>query len=130
MLISAFGSRDTTAGPYDSSLMVRHFLPLLISAVLSACAGSPLNGACTPQRDTLGRISRSHAAVAEFKRLNPCPANGGRSGPCPGYVVDHVIPLCNCGADEPGNMQWQTIADAKAKDRRERQICSAPSSST
>jgi 5-methylcytosine-specific restriction endonuclease McrA len=50
---------------------------------------------------------------------NPCPATGRTSGACPGYVVDHIVPLKRGGADEPANMQWQTDADAKAKDRIE-----------
>jgi hypothetical protein len=33
--------------------------------------------------------------------------------------VDHVAPLKRGGADDPSNMQWQTIEDAKAKDRSE-----------
>jgi hypothetical protein len=41
------------------------------------------------------------------------------SGACPGYLVDHIVPLKRGGADEPGNMQWQTVAEAKAKDRIE-----------
>jgi hypothetical protein len=31
-------------------------------------------------------------------------------------VVDHVVALKRGGEDAPANMQWQTIADAKAKD--------------
>ncbi|HET7815072.1 MAG TPA: HNH endonuclease signature motif containing protein [Candidatus Baltobacteraceae bacterium] len=42
----------------------------------------------------------------------------------PGYVIDHVIPLACGGADAPANMQWQTKADAKAKDKWERKGCS------
>ena len=38
----------------------------------------------------------------------------------PGYVIDHVKPLECGGADDPANMQWQTIADGKAKDKTER----------
>jgi len=34
-------------------------------------------------------------------------------------VVDHVVPLKRGGADAPANMQWQTTAEAKAKDRIE-----------
>ena len=46
-------------------------------------------------------------------------------GACPGYVVDHVKPLCAGGADAPANMQWQTVQDGKAKDRDERRLCAA-----
>jgi hypothetical protein len=35
-------------------------------------------------------------------------------------VIDHVNPLECGGADAPFNMQWQTIADGKAKDKTER----------
>jgi hypothetical protein len=66
---------------------------------------------------------RDSAARAEFQRQNPCPANGQRRGPCPGYVVDHIVPLACGGADTSSNMQWQTEADGKAKDRWERQGC-------
>lgn len=67
--------------------------------------------------------SRSATAKAEFQRTTPCPATGQRRGKCPGYVIDHVDPLCNYGADRPANMQWQTVGDAKIKDREERRLC-------
>lgn len=70
-------------------------------------------------RDTNGRIARSESAKNDFKRSNPCPATGKPSGPCPGYVIDHVTPLKRGGTDSPSNMQWQTIQEAKAKDRWE-----------
>ena len=35
------------------------------------------------------------------------------------YVVDHIVPLKRGGADTPANMQWQTEAAAKAKDKWE-----------
>lgn len=85
-------------------------LPTIFVAVLSALCISTLPAT------TL----RSSSAKAEFKREHLCPANGHRSGPCPGYVIDHIVPLSCNGADAPSNMQWQTIADAKAKDRWER----------
>jgi len=34
--------------------------------------------------------------------------------------VDHFVPLAKGGADSPSNMQWQTIAAAKAEDKWER----------
>jgi hypothetical protein len=35
-------------------------------------------------------------------------------------VIDHINPLECGGADAPFNMQWQTIAEGKAKDRLEK----------
>jgi hypothetical protein len=66
---------------------------------------------------------RSHAAIAAFKREHPCPSNGKTRGACPGFVIDHVKPLACGGPDAPSNMQWQTVADAKAKDKEELKEC-------
>lgn len=71
---------------------------------------------------------RSSAAKAEFKRQQPCPATSSSRGPCPGHVVDHVVPLCAGGADHASNMQWQTAAEAKTKDRAEIAQCRTKSS--
>lgn len=68
-------------------------------------------------------LARDAKAVRAFKNLHPCPATQKASGPCPGYVVDHVAPLACGGPDHPDNMQWQTVADAKAKDKWERKPC-------
>ena len=45
----------------------------------------------------------------------------GRSG----HIVDHIIPLACGGPDTPENMQWQTVEEAKAKDKIERKECVA-----
>lgn len=67
---------------------------------------------------------RSSVHTRAFQRENPCPANGLRRRKCPGYVIDHVQPLCAGGADNPRtNMQWQTVEEAKVKDREERKLC-------
>jgi hypothetical protein len=73
----------------------------------------------TCARNAWGRIKRNPEARRAFQKSNPCPSTGKRSGGCSGYVVDHVKPLKRGGADAPSNMQWQTKADAKAKDRIE-----------
>ena len=65
-------------------------------------------------RNSHGRVARGEKATAAFKKRSGYPH--GR----PGYVIDHVVPLSRGGSDSPGNMQWQTKADAKAKDRWER----------
>jgi hypothetical protein len=58
-------------------------------------------------------------ARAQFMRMHPCPATGRHRGPCPGYVIDHIVALKRGGADRPGNMQWQTVQEAREKDRYE-----------
>jgi len=65
------------------------------------------------QRDANGRIHRSESAKRDFMRQSGYP--NGR----PGYVVDHIVPLKRDGCDCPSNMQWQTIQEAKAKDKLE-----------
>ena len=69
------------------------------------------------------RIARSHAARVAFARDVACPSTGQYRLPCPGYVIDHVTPLACGGRDAPDNMQWQTVADGKAKDKWERRGC-------
>ena len=66
---------------------------------------------------------RSQKAKSVFKHQQPCPATGRTKGSCPGYIIDHVKPLACGGADSAENMQWQTKADAKAKDKWERKGC-------
>jgi hypothetical protein len=65
-------------------------------------------------RDAHGRIARSAAARKTFMMQTGYPK--GR----PGYIVDHALPLECGGADVPSNMQWQTVQEAKIKDRTER----------
>ena len=39
---------------------------------------------------------RSGEVTWEFQRQHPCPSTGQTKGACPGYVMDHVVPL-GCG---------------------------------
>ena len=71
----------------------------------------------TCARDAKGRILRSAAAKRAFRQRTGFPK--GRLG----YVVDHIVPLACGGPDDTSNMQWQTIAEARAKDRWERTGC-------
>jgi hypothetical protein len=74
----------------------------------------------------------SLGGALRFQGANPCPATGKATGPCPGawsrgaerggYVIDHIVALKRGGPDTPENMQWQTVAYAKAKDRIESEL--------
>jgi hypothetical protein len=79
---------------------------------------APSYSAGSPSGDSRGRIRRSRSARQAFERQTGYPR--GR----PGYIIDHIVPLACGGADAPSNMQWQTVAAAKAKDRTERIGCS------
>ncbi|HNC78525.1 MAG TPA: HNH endonuclease signature motif containing protein [Rhodocyclaceae bacterium] len=94
---------------------------LMLVVIPAAVAGE--SPACIIKRDPDGRIHRSERVRRHFQRLNPCPSTGRTAGACPGYVKDHVIPLCACGSDSVANLQWQTVKDAKEKDRLERAQC-------
>ena len=41
----------------------------------------------------------------------------------PGFVADHIFPLCAGGKDAVDNLQWQTVAAAHVKDVAEWTLC-------
>jgi len=75
----------------------------------------------------VAKTHRDPAMRRQFMYDNPCPATGSTKGACPGWQVDHVVPLKCGGADAPANMQWLTIGDHKAKTKREAKSCRAKS---
>lgn len=86
---------------------------LIIGLILSACAHTE-QLAFKPEAK-----KRNPAARQAFLKANPCPATGKNTGACPGYIVDHIVPIKRGGGDHPYNMQWQTVENAKDKDRWE-----------
>ena len=102
---------------------------LAFSGVKSVGIGFLVNGlaallmASLTATHAAARTKRSQSAKVEFKQQHPCPATGAPRGPCKGYVIDHIVPIACHGADALSNMQWQTVADAKAKDKWEREEC-------
>jgi hypothetical protein len=93
---------------------------LMLFALINVSTFSPTT--------SYARQERSQAAKDEFKYSHPCPSNGNNHGSCPGYVIDHITPLACNGADAPSNMQWQSVAEGKAKDKWERKNCQVGSS--
>src|ERR1700746_1466908 len=87
-------------------LLVTRAGPIIV-AVIAALISAPLSA----------REHRSREVTWEFQRKHPCPSNGKTSGACPGYRKDHIKALACGGPDTLSNIQWQTIAAARAKDR-------------
>ncbi|MBK7352661.1 MAG: HNH endonuclease [Nitrosomonas sp.] len=102
-------------------------LPKLFAALLFA-GGALLQAADIDQETRYcSGDKRKSAVVAAFKRIHPCPSNGQTEGPCPGWAVDHVIPLAVGGCDAVFNLQWlpneiKSCAGTLCKDRWERKI--------
>ena len=70
-------------------------------------------------------LPRSSAVRAEFRKANPCPATGKVRGPCEGWQIDHMHPLCAGGIDDPANMNWIRVEDHKRKTRQDVRECRA-----
>jgi hypothetical protein len=78
-------------------------------------------------RDADGSIHRSTKVINAFKKVWACPSTGLHKGACPGWSIDHVIPLACGGRDAVFNMSWMPD-DGKScpadycKDRYERKV--------
>lgn len=88
-------------------------------------AGQDLRYCGPAKRDDNGNIARSSVVIREFRELYACPSTNKRTGACPRWEIDHVIPLACGGCDTVANLQWlpTTIKRAPgktAKDRWER----------
>lgn len=84
-----------------------------------------------PERDASGTIKRSTAVRAAFQRLYPCPSTGLTSGSCPGWAINHTIPLACGGCDSVSNMDWMPLqikvcSEPWCRDRWEREVYDRP----
>lgn len=75
-----------------------------------------------PARTPDGRIKRDRLALRRFASVFPCPSTLEARPSCPGWAIDHVIPLAAGGCDVPINMQWlpDTIKSCGAPDCKDR----------
>lgn len=84
-----------------------------------------LAAVCSVARTGDGKIARSRDVARSFRHQYPCPdgPDKGSKKHCRNYVVDHILPRCAGGADEPSNMQWQPLAESREKDKAEVALC-------
>lgn len=84
-----------------------------------------------PARDSKGRIARSRAVLRDFAKTFPCPATLQPVPSCPGWAIDHTIPLASGGCDAVHNLTWlpdqiKSCSQDYCKDRFERIYHSIP----
>lgn len=102
----------------------RQEAPFAVRTPVSSASPRPRSISQLRAAEASRGAERSGAMRAAFQKRSPCPSTGRTEGACPGYVVDHIQPLCANGQDLPSNMQWQTKAEAARKDGIERKACS------
>jgi len=108
--------------------MIRHVLGLILLLVILSAA-APFWKSEDPKvcgqvvRDPKdGTTLRSVAVMNAFKKAHACPSTGKNAGACPGWVMDHVIPLDCGGCDAIGNLQWLPTEMWRMKSKWERKI--------
>jgi len=78
-------------------------------------------------RNAAGYIIRSNTPKNAFRKSHPCPVTGLTTGACPGWAIDHIVPLVCGGCDATDNMQWlpatiKSCAGTECKDRWEQKV--------
>jgi hypothetical protein len=122
--------------------MFRNIMLILACLLLAAwgdakagsLAGSPyeeMRYCGPPKRGALGEIIRDQKAIYYFRKIHKCPSTGLKTGACPGWSIDHPVPLACGGCDAVSNMAWMpnTIKTGKSKyskDRWERKVYARP----
>ena len=95
------GNTDSFGGHFNSKTGIYHFHA---SAVVSKTFDGLVSLFSFEENSEPKK--RDPAQRRRFYAANPCPVTGKTSGPCPGYHVDHIVPLACGGSDSPSNMQW------------------------
>lgn len=83
-----------------------------------------------PVRDAKNEIKRRSDVLSAFQRAHPCPSTMQKTGKCPGWQKNHVIPLACGGCDAVANLTWlpistKTCAAPHCVDQYERKISAA-----
>ncbi len=85
--------------------------PIFVVLTLGASHMTPPPSCHLARDPKTGHIVRNRNALRSFRTMHPCPATGDTKGACPGYEVNHHVPLECCGPDTPNNMEWLTHAE-------------------
>lgn len=111
-------------------LLVTMLLPSVVAAQVVPLQEMRYCG--PPARLADGSIKRRADVLTAFKKAHPCPVTKLSTGACPGWAIDHVIPLVCGGCDSVNNLQWlpngiKSAAGILPKDRWEQSVyCKVP----
>ena len=78
---------------------------------------------CALSTGASAKIHRSTTVRHAFVKQQACPSTGRHRLPCPGWIIDHVRPLCAGGEDAVFNLQWSEREASKRKDVEELRLC-------
>jgi hypothetical protein len=117
--------KELFAGAVPDAVMARYLIQdhRFLDSFLTLLGAALASADTFEARLRFGRFIGTVSSKRDFQLTHPCPSTGRTSGTCPGYVKDHVRALSCGGPDAVSNMQWQTKADAKAKDKWETKGC-------
>ena len=118
--------------------LIAWFLLILVSSASATLPAAGTLGAINdprycgePTRDAKGKINRSQTVLRHFVKVFPCPANLREATSCPGWAIDHTIPLADGGCDSIANLTWlpkeiKSCSSTTCKDRWERKYHAFP----
>lgn len=76
-----------------------------------------------PRRDFNGVIVRDPKVIYAFRKEKPCPKTQKYGmGACPGWALNHPMPLACGGCDEVSNLMWMRNDVKRIVDSYERKI--------
>lgn len=76
----------------------------------------------SPKRDAKGVIVRRQAVINAFWAQNICPSTLKYAAPCPGWALNHIIPLACGGRDAVNNLFKMQVSTKKLIDAIERKV--------
>lgn len=104
-------------------------LSLFIVMNSNACTGhlDETRYCGSPERDINGVIIRNSSVIKAYRRVHPCPSTLLFSDSCPGWSINHIIPLACGGCDSVSNLVWmpnsiKTCTTSHCVDQYERKI--------
>jgi 5-methylcytosine-specific restriction endonuclease McrA len=109
-------------------LIASLLFPLLVHAGTAPDALLEKRYCGPPTRTASGDILRRADVLRAFKQAHRCPSTGLYTGDCPGWAMDHVVPLACGGCDAVWNLQWlpndlkSDAGEPHDKDRFERKV--------